>query len=115
MSRFMMVVAVLLLCMGQTFAERTTDYGKLPLSFEANQGQADARVKFVARGPGYGVLLTGRDAVLTLAHGGKNTTLRMTLPGADPNPTVEGRDPLPGQVNYFIGNDPSQWRTNVRT
>jgi hypothetical protein len=27
-------------------------YAKLPLSFEANQGQADKRVKFLARGPG---------------------------------------------------------------
>jgi hypothetical protein len=28
-------------------------YGKLPLSFEANQGQTDSRVKFLARGNGY--------------------------------------------------------------
>src|ERR1035441_3913963 len=28
-------------------------YGKLPLSFEANQGQTDARVRFLARGSGY--------------------------------------------------------------
>src|SRR5208282_3820944 len=27
-------------------------YGKLPLSFEANQGQTDARVRFLARGGG---------------------------------------------------------------
>jgi hypothetical protein len=26
------------------------DYGKLPLSFEANQGQTDPRVKFLSRG-----------------------------------------------------------------
>ena len=41
-------------------------YGKLPLSFEANQGQTDARVKFLARGPGYAVFLTADEAVLTL-------------------------------------------------
>ena len=28
-------------------------YGKLPLSFEANHGQADARVKFLSRTGGY--------------------------------------------------------------
>ena len=28
-------------------------FGKLPLSFEANRGQLDARVRFMARGPGY--------------------------------------------------------------
>ena len=31
-------------------------YGKLPLSFEANQGQTDERVDFLARGRGYSVL-----------------------------------------------------------
>ena len=33
-------------------------YGKLPISFEANLGQADARVRFSARGEGYRVFLT---------------------------------------------------------
>jgi hypothetical protein len=42
------------------------DYGKLPLSFEANQGQTDPRVKFLSRGRGYGLFLTGDEAVLVL-------------------------------------------------
>jgi hypothetical protein len=41
-------------------------YGKLPLDFEANQGQADAHVKFLSRGSGYALFLTGDEAVLTL-------------------------------------------------
>ena len=35
-------------------------YGKLPLSFEANFGQTDAKVKFLSRGKGYTMFLTGR-------------------------------------------------------
>ena len=46
-------------------------YGKLPLSFEANHGQADARVKFLSRKGGYTLFLTGDEAVL--AWGGKKT------------------------------------------
>src|SRR5215469_1265211 len=42
-------------------------YGKLPLSFEANQGQADSRVKYLSHGRGYTLLLTGNEAVLSLA------------------------------------------------
>lgn len=34
-------------------------YGKLPLSFELNQGQTDGRVKFLTRGRGYSLFLTG--------------------------------------------------------
>ena len=42
------------------------NYGNLPLSFEANQGQTDARVRFVARGGGYTIFLTESGAVLNL-------------------------------------------------
>ena len=42
-------------------------YGKLPLSFEANRGQADSRVKYLSRGRGYNLFLTGNEAVLSLA------------------------------------------------
>src|SRR5207247_7243706 len=36
-------------------------YGELPLSFEANHGQTDSRVKLLARGSGYTLFLTGED------------------------------------------------------
>lgn len=38
-------------------------YGKLPLSFEANQGQTDPQVKFLSRGNGYSLFLTPTEAV----------------------------------------------------
>jgi len=40
-------------------------YGKLPLSFEVNQGQTDEEVRFVSRGHGYALFLTPTEAVLT--------------------------------------------------
>ena len=40
------------------------DYGKLPLSFEANQGQTDSQVKFLARGSGYALFFTANETVL---------------------------------------------------
>jgi uncharacterized protein (TIGR03437 family) len=39
----------------------------------------------------------------------------MKLVGANPRPQVVGFDELPGKSNYFIGNDPAKWRTNVPT
>ncbi len=47
-------------------AQLVQSYGNLPLSFEANRGQADKSVKFVSRGSGYGLFLTPKEAVLTL-------------------------------------------------
>ena len=37
----------------------------------------------------------------------------MKLVGANPQAKVGGLDELPGKTNYFIGNDPKKWRTNV--
>src|SRR5437868_15205016 len=42
-------------------------YGRLPLSFEANQGQTDRRVQFLSRGSGYTLFLTPCEAVLALS------------------------------------------------
>jgi hypothetical protein len=101
-------------------------YGKVPLSFEANRGQADPEVRFLARGSGYTLFLTATETVLSFpepaAPGrrserqtGKPAVLRMKLVGANPRPQVVGLDELPGKSNYFIGNDPAKWRTNVPT
>jgi hypothetical protein len=55
-------------------------YGKLPLSFEANQGQTDARVKFLSRTRDYSLFLTADEAVLTLrAKAKKNPTQRLLV------------------------------------
>ena len=108
-------------------------YGKLPLSFEANEGQTDSRVDFLSRGSGYSLFLTPTEAVLALrkpvASSGPPTrhtdseaeeapatppaVARMKLVGANPSPRVTGLEELPGKSHYFLGNDPDKWRTNV--
>jgi len=51
-------------------ARAVESYGRLSLSFEANQGQTDRRVKFLSRGSGYSLFLTGNEAVLALKKPG---------------------------------------------
>ncbi len=165
---------------GSLANQLVANYGKLPLSFEANQGQTDGQVKFLSRGRGYSLFLTGDEAVLTLPRasqkangkgqmakvnarvaprfigaalprplllpslgmkdgwgqelekpwdrragpalpsssrladsGESSAVLRMRLVGANVKAAVTGADELPGKSNYFIGNDPTKWRTNV--
>ncbi|GAC1446143.1 MAG: SBBP repeat-containing protein [Pyrinomonadaceae bacterium] len=127
-------------------ARINASYGKLPLSFEANRGQTDARVKFTARGAGYGLFLTGDEALLNLhrrdprineeadgfedvgnqnltrvrrlakrqlaPHRSIETIVKMNLIGANVAEVV-GEDEQTGKSNYFIGHDPSKWRTDV--
>ena len=104
-------------------------YGKLPLSFEPNQGQTDPKVKFLARGSGYQLFLTESEAVLQLwefdemsrvepsriRRSKSSSVLRMKLVGANSEPRVEGQDELEGTSNYLIGNDRSKWHTDVPT
>ncbi len=112
-------------------------YGQLPLSFEANQGQVDPQVQFLTRGRGHQLFLTPSDAVLALRTGEvkgdgraadvpqgqfsnspsstSHSVVRMRFEGANSHAEMVGLDQLPGIVNYFIGGDPSKWRTNIPT
>jgi hypothetical protein len=91
----------------------------LPLAFEANQGQADAPVDFLAR-RGDGILLFTPTAVGVSLIRRANpldqpTELRMTLLGANPNAPGAGHEELTARVNDFRGNDPARWRRNIPT
>src|SRR5258708_3455879 len=92
----------------------TERYADLPLSFEANQGQADAQVRFLSRGSGYSFFLTQSGAVLSFSSEA-DSILRMQLAGASSSARIEGVDPLPGKSNYFAGSDSAHWRTGVPT
>jgi hypothetical protein len=96
-------------------------YDQIPLIFEANQGQSDAQVKFLAHGNGYGLFLTPEEAVLVLqqpaARAGLPTrpasVVRLQLAKANPSPEISAADELPGKSNYLIGRDPRKWHRNV--
>ena len=91
----------------------TEAFGRLPLSFELNQGQTDSRVKFLARGQGYNLFLTSDGAVFTFK--GRPEPIQMRLHGAASESRVSGDEELPGKINYFVGNQPDNWRTNIPT
>jgi hypothetical protein len=113
-------------------------YGDLPLSFEENCGQADSRVKYLARGRGYTLFLTPKATVLELRHPSPaaeqkpaaNTSavlpdlqretgqapedvVRFELAGASANARMDAVEKLPGVSNYYIGNDPARWRSGI--
>jgi Beta-propeller repeat len=109
----------------------------LPLAFEANQGQTDPQVKYMARGSGYTAFFTASDTVFALhsssptsktrisrnqppsdadqksAKKNQTAAVRMRLLDSNPHPRITADSQLPGRSNYFIGNDPSQWHANV--
>lgn len=105
-----------------------------PLEFERNRGQAEARVQYLARGPGYTMLFAPGEATLKLRRassllagfGGMallerwlqrgspdSATLRLRLLGAEPASRWEGESALAGRSHYYLGNDPRRWVTEV--
>jgi hypothetical protein len=114
-------------------------YAALPLAFEPNQGQTDSQVKYLARGRGYTLFLTANEAVFSLHSGSaendslvrrgaalragnqarskaqrnSSAVVRMQLVGGNSLAEVAASGQLSGSTNYFLGNDPSKWRTDV--
>ena len=118
-------------------------------------------MKFISRGQGYSLFLTGGEAVLSMIsaaprntgflHGapmsafskpgktgiagfhvkpetrslspsvarvgvekdGRSAVVRIALKGAAHAPQIIGVEKMAGRSNYFIGNDPKKWRTDV--
>ncbi|RXH57120.1 Cell surface protein [Granulicella sibirica] len=93
------------------------------MGFTANQGQADPRFAFTAKGRGYSIQLGRKGAELSIAgspktetngeNAGKKTLLQLSFPGANEASTISGLERLPGDSNYLTGPDPSAWHTSV--
>src|SRR6201984_2870872 len=111
-------------------------YAHLPMGFEENRGQAARDVKFVSHGSGYALSLEPQEIDIALLRrramtasplhraaalralrearkAMKTTVIRMQLEGANPAPAIAANEPLPGKSNYFVGNDPEKWVTDV--
>ena len=101
-------------------------YGKIPMSFEVNQGQTDEEVRFLSRGNGYTLFLTSNDIVLTLVNPQSGTSqdkvssntsevsiIHMKLVGASYATEPKGLEKIDTKSNYFVGNDPQKWLTDI--
>jgi hypothetical protein len=85
----------------------------IPAWFEPNPGLDSGKTKYFSRGAGYQLALEDAGALLSLAGESGSVSLRLTLPGANPKPSMEALDPLPARTDYFIGSSPANWKRNV--
>jgi hypothetical protein len=112
------------------------NYGKLPLYFEPNNGQTDHQVRFLSKGKSYTLFLTPDEAVLSFSRNNRskatnlfrkkitgnkdlpsgqpaNCVLRMKYLGSQLPAAITGIDRQQTRSNYFTGNDPENWQTDI--
>jgi hypothetical protein len=108
---------------------------KHPVVFEPNQGQLAPEIQWMARASGYQMLITADSATFVLveaagqplqknstqlspeaarsvAANARETVLRMKLAGSH-GWNANGVEPTGGVSNYFVGNDPKHWHSNI--
>src|SRR2546422_8709734 len=81
----------------------------MPFRFEANQGQADSCVKYIARAASYTADLNENDVVI---HVGQES-VRMRFAGGRSRTAIEPMEELPERTNYYGGN-PESWFTGIK-
>jgi len=93
-------------------------FSALPLAFVENAGQWQQGVLFVAR-RGDMVARLDRDSIWlelrkrTAEDRLEGAVVRLVFEGASEQVEAEGEEPHPGAYAFFLGNDPSRWRTGV--
>ncbi|HYR86455.1 MAG TPA: SBBP repeat-containing protein [Terriglobia bacterium] len=81
----------------------------MPFRFEANQGQADPCVKYIARGGNYTAELNENEVVI---HVGRES-VRMRFAGGQSATAIEPIEELPARTNYY-GGTRENWFTDIK-
>ncbi|WP_134704981.1 SBBP repeat-containing protein [Ammoniphilus sp. YIM 78166] len=118
------------------------NYAKLPLAFVPNAGQVYEKAQYYVQRSGYGIYFTPGEAVFAFRQKPVNSrfspqglsfpsltdeerrptaldredfTLSLRFLHANPSVQLEGRKEGTGKVNYFLGNHPEKWFTDLPT
>jgi hypothetical protein len=112
---------------GAARARTQAAYGRLPLGFESNQGQAEPSIRFLSRSTGTGLFFKTSEVILQLRNALPNpvdldtrkelppetqTQIHLLWLGARTDPEIVGEMPLARKSHYLAG-DSHHWRFNV--
>ncbi|MEJ2080065.1 MAG: SBBP repeat-containing protein [Acidobacteriota bacterium] len=91
------------------------DFERLPITFEANQGQARGSMPFLSRGPGYQLSIYPDSIALTLKDGANGRVpIRIVWEKASTKAEVRGEEPTETVSHYFLGSSPTNWVRGVK-
>jgi hypothetical protein len=98
-----------------------------PLSFEPNRGQTAPQVEYLAHNGPFALFLTADDTVLRFARPmprrqsgasrplAQAAVLDLRPIGGNSHVAMRGEERMRGRVNYFAGEDPKKWHTDIPT
>jgi hypothetical protein len=111
LSRFgLLLCSVCLAGAATTPAVRQADaaLARLPLRFEANQGQLNTDIRYAAHAGAYTLALKANGASLSLG----SNRVDISLLNSNRAPRIEALDPVPTRTNYFVGSR-DRWRSSI--
>jgi len=82
---------------------------RLPLRFEANQGQFDASFRFAARTTAYSIALTANGASFLFPG---SPRISLSLHGSASNPAITPEEPMAVRTEYLVG-PRRNWRSGI--
>ncbi|HEX8490867.1 MAG TPA: hypothetical protein VF626_07615, partial [Chthoniobacterales bacterium] len=85
----------------------------LPLDFVENRGQWDPAIKFVGRKGPLTAAFEKNALSVRVGDREKTTDVRLVFENASSEAVAIGEGKRPGVYNYFFGNDPKRWQSNV--
>jgi hypothetical protein len=95
-------------------APRRGSIGNAPLSFEPSRNTMGSLPTFIARARDYQLTLRPGGFDLDMNGGAKQVaSLGVDFVEADEKSAIRPSDRQSGESNYFLGRDPSEWRTHV--
>src|SRR5579863_3654349 len=109
-ARFWVAVAWCVLSGGFVQPARA---GDIPVFFVENRGQlgggqsADS-VRYMVKGTALTGYFSAHQVMLAMGQ----SSFRMSFPGANPAPALEGIHDMPARVSFMVG-DPSEWRAGL--
>lgn len=106
----MRATGLLVLSVSMAIAAPAGAWRGVSLGFEPNTGQAAPEVRYLARTGNFVLYLTDRG---TLLAGRNGSPLRTTFAGASPSAPIRGEKQQASVTNYFLGNNPLQWRAGL--
>jgi hypothetical protein len=128
-SRFLTFLLILIFSTTSAVSAETSyvldeSYGNVPVTFVPNVGQFDSTIVFAAEGNSLDTLNSQTGTVFSLVDSETvsvskpqvsdyNLKLHLQFQNANTNPSLTFGNPVSWKNNYFIGNNPDNWHTDI--